>query len=84
MKQVLKEKLQYLNEDEVLLQAIQEVFNERIEMSKPSVNDNDNNTKIGEKYRAYEQAKDILVGAFVDINGYANYKKNKGSFNKSK
>lgn len=68
MKELYKDKLGILAEDEILLQAIRAVFNKRIE--EPDIDKGDNNMKIGEKYRAYDQSKKILNQVFLDIDSY--------------
>jgi len=79
-----KEKLNILAEDELLLQAIQEAFIEQIDKAKPDVGKGDNDTHLGQKYRAYEKAKDILMNTITEIKSYKNNQKTKTAFNKAK
>jgi hypothetical protein len=51
----------------LLLKAIKEVFEERIEKSKPRIDESNNNEALGEKYRAYIIAQNILERAYMDI-----------------
>lgn len=85
MKQeIYNEKLQTLNEDEVMVDAIKEVFIQSIEFCKPEINKGDSNQQLGEKYRAYMKSKEILNQAFLKIESYkVNYNKNT-NFNKGK
>lgn len=68
MNELYQDKLSILAEDEVMLQAIKAVFNKAIE--KPIIDKDDNNMKIGEKYRAYDESKKILNQVFLDIDSY--------------
>lgn len=83
MNSLFKSKLEILAEDAVLLSAIQEVFNEVIEVEKPVVMDSYDNNLLGEKYRAYEKAKDMIHTAVLNIQSYKNNKDNNNSFNKA-
>jgi hypothetical protein len=75
-------KLEILAQDNIALAAISALINERIEKEKPVVGLTDSNNSLGEKFRAYETAKDILNGFFIDIENYKRDKSNK-TFNKS-
>ena len=63
------DKLQVLLADEVMLSTICKVFNKVIEENSPRVND-ENNTVLGEKYRAYELSKTIIQQGFTELNNY--------------
>jgi hypothetical protein len=69
MNELYKDKLAGLAEDELLLKVIRAVFDERIEQERPQTWDDDN-SKLGEKYRAYLQAKQIIDRSFVDLGSY--------------
>lgn len=83
MNQILKEQLQRLTEDKQLIEAVRTIFNERIEKEKPKVGEEDNQ-KLGEKYRAYITAKELLEQAMVDIDSYRDRGKGTEKFNKGK
>ena len=84
MNKILEEKLEILSGDELLLEAIRAVFDKQIELEKPNVDTHDNNQKIGEKYRAYVKAQEILNAVMADIKTYKSQKNNSKSFNKAK
>ena len=79
-----KDKLQIILNDEILMSAIRGVFEEAIERLKPQVNEMDNNTIIGEKYRAYDLGKKIIEQGFVDLDAYMNNKKENKNFAKER
>jgi len=81
---LLEEKLQALAENELVLDTIHWVFNQRIEQEKPNIEKDDDNFLLGEKYRAYEKAKNILEKVITDIQSYKDNKLKTNSFNKSK
>ena len=83
MKPVNETQLEILSKNELMLSAIRAVFEERIEKEKPTIEPGINNNALGEKYRSYEKAKEILAGVFVDISNYSvDQPKTKG-FNKA-
>jgi len=84
LNEILKDKLRVLAEDELTLQAIRVVISERIELEKPIVNEPFDDLLLGQKYRAYNQAKKILDEVLIDISTYKENKNNKEKFNKEK
>jgi hypothetical protein len=68
MNNILRDKLGIIVNDELLLKALRAVFDERIEKSNPEVIDD--NTKLGENYRAYIKSKEVVEEAFNDLNNY--------------
>jgi hypothetical protein len=68
--------------DDLLIQAIRAVFEEQIEKEKPKIENTDDDAKLGQKTRAYEKAKDILIKSFIDITSYKINKTPDKSFNK--
>ena len=84
MQNLLQDKLQIIAQDELLLTSIRAIFNKRIEKEKPQIAETNDNVLLGEKYRAYEQAKQILDKVFVDINSYKINKKSPKNFNKER
>lgn len=65
-----EDKLQALLTDEVMLKIIEKIFNLTLDNNLPQVHLLDDNLKIGEKYRAYEEAKGIIRIAFTDLLSY--------------
>jgi len=80
---LLKDTLQILVHNDVLMKAVREVFNERIEKNKPNILEISDNILLGEQYRAYYISKNIIEQAFIDL---MSYKVNKiqVKFNKEK
>jgi hypothetical protein len=76
MDELLTGRLEILAQDEIAVKALKALIENRIELSKPSIEPTDNDKVLGEKYRAYEQAKNLLNGVIQDIETY-NIKKNK-------
>ncbi len=79
---IIEDKLKVLAEDTVAIQAINAVFMLNIEKEKPTVKDEDNEL-IGQKYRAYEVAKDIVEATLKDIENYKSRPKSEEGFDKS-
>lgn len=80
---LLRDKLKILASDELLIEAIREVFNKRIEKEKPLIGEADNNL-LGEKYRAYEETKQIIEKGFTDLKSYEATEKQTKGFNKER
>jgi hypothetical protein len=84
MNELLKSKLEIIVNDDLLLQAIRAVFDETIDKEKPEIGKEQDNNLLGEKYRAYEVAKEMIRKGFTDL---MSYKVNKGQhkgFNKGR
>lgn len=81
--ELLKERLQIILNDELLLKAVELVFKETIENLKPNINETDDNTKIGEKYRAFEVANEIIKAGFNNLQNYKIEKQEKKDFNRA-
>ena len=82
--ELLRDKLQVIAGDELLIDAVKTVFARRIELEKPEVKDDDDNVLLGEKYRAYEKAKSILNLAIIDITDYKGVSKKSNNFHKER
>ena len=67
-----KDKLQHLLNDDLLLKTIEQVFNETLDNNMPQVHLLDSNKRLGEKFRAYNEAKGIVRTAFLDLLSYKN------------
>lgn len=84
MREIFKTKLEILNKDQLTLDALRTVLEARIEAEKPVIGDSNDDTLLGQKYRAYEKAKDILTGFFLDIDSYKENLKSNECFNKER
>jgi hypothetical protein len=74
MQQIHKDRLS--NIDNLLLQAIEEAFKEEVDASK--IGESDDNGIIGEKYRAYVKAKQIIDKTFINIKSFKGGVEDKG------
>jgi hypothetical protein len=84
MNDLLKSKLEIIVNDDLLLQAIRAVFDEAIEKEKPEIREGQDNNLLGEKYRAYEKAKQIIKQGFNDLMLYKVIKDKPKTFNKER
>ena len=84
MSELFEEKLQRLNEDELLIDAIRWIFNQEIEKANPVIETGDTNVILGEKYRAYDEARRVLGAVFVNIKSFKVNNNNSKGFNKAK
>lgn len=84
MNELYRDKLQVILGDEILLSALKVVFGETIEKVKPIIGTTDDNALLGEKYRAYETAKQILEQGFIDLLSYKIIRKSDKQFNKER
>lgn len=84
MNDIFKDKLAQLNDDKLMLKAIKELFFLRVEKEKPGVDKMDNNALLGEKYRAYEKARELMEQTFGDLLLYQRSKKAEKTFAKER
>lgn len=84
LNELQKDKLQIILNDKLLLETIEQILNEVAEKMRPIANELNDNSVLGEKYRAYETAKKIIAEGFIDLSFYKTYPKDKKSFDKSK
>ena len=81
MREALKDRLKIVAEDEVLLAALKLHFDEIVEKQKPILTPLENNETLGERYRAYEQAKEIVKVFFTEMMNYRRDKIDKSTVN---
>ena len=79
-----QDKLAVILNDELLISTIEAVFNETIDKNKPDIEKTDNNSILGEKYRSYEFAKQIIKQGFIDLRSYQKNNKVDKFFSKEK
>lgn len=84
MNELLGDKLRILASDLVALKAVEAIILERIEQERPTIERTDDDKMLGEKFRAYEQAKKILTEVLLDIEAYKDVKDDKIEFNEGK
>ena len=81
MQDLHKDKLGALQQDNLAMQALKLLFSEEIEKQKPVIGDDDD-AKLGQKYRAYTQAKDLLNKIFIKMKDFNVSQDKKSRFNK--
>ncbi|MAH43193.1 hypothetical protein CL614_05760 [archaeon] len=74
MNKLDQDKLARLVGDSALLQAVKNVFDAGIEKARPDIEKTDNDQILGEKYRAYIVAKNLLEEVLKDIDSYKDTK----------
>ena len=79
-----KDILNQLLHNDVLLVIIKKLFSQKIDKNIPKVNDIDNDLTLGQKYRAYIEAKHIISECFSELDSYKVEKKDEESFNKGR
>lgn len=70
LNQAQQDRLQILLNDDQTLKIIEQVFDEVLNRNMPQAHILDSNTRLGERYRAYEQAKGLIRTAFTDLLSY--------------
>ena len=76
--------LQILLTNDHLLSAVKRVFEEATEVNRPQIMPTDDNKLLGERYRAYENAKNIIETAFTSLNSYKKGKKVENNINRAR
>lgn len=84
MNQQYKNKLESIASDDLLIESFKLLFSERIEKEKPNMTETDNDTLIGQKYRAYEQARFMIEESFNDLENYNTVIKQPNKLNKER
>lgn len=84
MNEVLKDRIRIIADDDLTLQAIKMLAYERIEKEKPQVSESIDDKVIGQKYRAYNKAREIFDELMIDFSSYKSVKKDQQNFNKAK
>ncbi len=79
-----KDRLQIFLQDKLLFDTVKQVLDMAIEREKPRVHQSDANHLLGERFRAYEEAKNLIARGFIDLETYESMSKKKKSFNRAK
>ena len=82
MEEIFTDRLKMV--DDILLKALRELFNEESKKHKPVISEEQNNNLLGEKYRAYSMAKEIIEQAFIGIESLKEIKKQDVTFHKER
>lgn len=59
--------LQIILGNEAILVVLHKVFDLTVEFNRPVITEDDDNLKLGEKYRAFELSKQILAHCFTNL-----------------
>lgn len=62
--------IQIILDNELAMSGLRQVFRDAAEESCPKVTDAAHNVLLGEQYRGYEQAKQIINDAFMKLQEY--------------
>lgn len=82
MEKILEEQLRVIASNNLIMRALNEVFDEEIEL--PNIEKTDDDKLIGEKYRAYSSAVCLVDKILQKIESYRQEKPQQPSFNKAK
>lgn len=69
MNELQQDRLRLILNDDLLLSAVRKVFMDETELHKP-VEGTEDDAVLGQKYRAYLKAKDIIVDSFSRLESY--------------
>jgi hypothetical protein len=78
-----QDRIQLLLNDAMLMDTVKKIFSIEIEKSFPRVEAMEDNQLLGEKYRAYHEAKAILGLAFLSMNSYRREPKDEKIINRA-
>ena len=84
MNKLIEDKLARINDDELLIKAMRYIFNKRVDEEKPLSGETNDDIVLGQKYRAYTKARDMIDKAFNDLSGYKVVNKKPKTFNKER
>lgn len=84
MNEILQERLQQIANNDILIMALKELFDEQLKKEVPQINKMANNFLIGEQYRAYTNTKEIIDRAFLALTGFKTTSKIINQFNKER
>lgn len=84
MNELEKDKLQPFLHDDLLVSIIKKFFNAETEKNTPQMNGLDNDVVLGQKYRAYIEAKHIIWKCFNELESYKVDKELKPDLNRAR
>lgn len=80
----MSEHLKNLSDNTLMVNALEQRFAEELEKRKPKVSAETDNDLLGQKYRAYEEAKEIINYVISEIRAYRNTKVGSSNYNQGK
>lgn len=81
MKEIFEDKLKRLNEDESMILAIEALFTEETDNSRPDADGDD--AKVGQDYKAYLEAQEIIKRSFIKLRQFTYSTKSKAPKNRA-
>ena len=75
------DRLQILLNDEFLLKTVEKIFTKAIQDSEPKISEVNDDVQLGQKYRAYDTAKEILKDGFITLLNYRKVENPKNKLN---
>lgn len=82
MIELIESKLSILAGDEAMINAIKWLLNKEIKNLKPIIKEDTSDEIIGQQYRAYNKAHEIIENLIIGISSYENEKSSDKIFNK--
>jgi hypothetical protein len=79
-----KDRLKIIANDQGIINALEILFNEEIEVVKPSVDKTDDDEVLGQKFRAWQKSTEIFKNILLKIEEFKEYKENTNAFDKAK
>lgn len=79
-----KDIIQGLLDNEKLLNVVKKSFNHSINRRRPPITTQDDDAVIGQKYRAFEYAQQLMTDAINELEEYKKQKEQPEKFNKSR
>ena len=83
-KELMQSRLEIIVNDELTISALKQLADNSINNHYPAIEEDDNNEMLGQKLRAYIQAKDIISDFFKDLEGYKKNFNNNKAFDKAR
>ena len=84
MNQLEQEKIRQLLGDELLVNILKKLFSQEVDKHRPEVNAVDDDKVLGQKHRAYIEAKHIISECFAEMESYKIDKVDKKILNKAR
>lgn len=78
------DRLQILLRDEFLLKTVEKVLTKAIQDSEPKVSEVNDDIQLGQKYRAYDTAKEILQSGFIALLNHKKVENPEDKLNKAR
>ena len=84
MNEIEKSYLKRFYEEDAMVEAVKEAVKEEAKKMLSVLNPSDDNAVIGQQYRAYIEALDIITKAFNNLAKYKESVQDKDNFNKAR